>query len=436
MTSPRALWLVPVAVLGLTLAHAPPRPAGATAEQAAPWEVAAPSADAAHDRARLLARLGADRWHAAGYRGRGVKVAVIDTGFRGWRSHLGSALPRAVLARSFRGDADLEARDSQHGILCGEVVHALAPDAELLFANWEPDRPETFVQAVAWAKRQGARVVSCSVIMPCWSDGEGGGPVHEALARVMGDGERPADLVGFACAGNIAQRHWTGPYRGNADGYHEWRPGYRDNGLVPWGDDERVSVELCWPAGGSYTVYVLDALTGAEIGRAPPRPPADGYCAVVRFQPKRNGQYLVRVRHTGGPAGAFHLAVLGGWLERFTERGSIPFPADGPEFAAVGAVEETGRRAEYSSCGPNSQLPKPDFVATVPFASEWRSKPFSGTSAAAPQAAALAALLLSRHPDWTPLHVRAALRLAAVDLAPPGHDDETGYGLLRLPARD
>jgi subtilisin family serine protease len=88
---------------------------------------------------------------------------------------------------------------------------------------------------------------------------------------------------------------------------------------------------------------------------------------------------------------------------------------------------------EYSSCGPNSRLPKPDFVAPVPFPGVGRTKPFTGTSAAAPQAAALAALLLSRHPDWTPAQVRAALQQAAVDIDPPGHDAETGYGLLRLP---
>jgi subtilisin family serine protease len=155
---------------------------------------------------------------------------------------------------------------------------------------------------------------------------------------------------------------------------------------------------------------------------------------VVRFQPKRSGQYVVRVRLSDGTPGPFHVAVLGGWLERFTERGSIAFPADGPEFAAVGAVEATGQRAAYSSCGPNSALPKPDFVAPVPFLSTWRLKPFAGTSAAAPQAAGLAALVLGRHPDWTPARVREALRQSAVDLASPGHDYETGYGLLRLPA--
>src|SRR5438445_12692253 len=128
----RATWLVPVALLGLVLS-----PTSGRDQPAVPPE-----------RAQLLARLGADRWQAAGARGQGVKVLVIDSGFRGWRSHLGAALPGSVLTQSFRGDAGLESRDSSHGIRCGEVIHALAPDAELLFANWEPDDPDSFVKAV------------------------------------------------------------------------------------------------------------------------------------------------------------------------------------------------------------------------------------------------------------------------------------------------
>jgi subtilisin family serine protease len=374
-----------------------------------------------------------DGWHAAGHRGRGVAVAVLDTGFSGYRAFLGTALPPSVRTRSFRLDGDLEARDSQHGILCGEIIHALAPDADLVFLTWEADRPDTFVRAVAWAKEQGARVLSCSVVMPSWSDGEGGGPVHSDLARIAGGGESAADLVCCACAGNTAQRHWHGPFRPDALGYHQWSAGQRDNGLTPWGEDERVSVELCWPAGSAYTVHVHDAATGAEIGRAPLQTPTGGHCGVVRFAPTRGARYSVRVRHAGGPAAPFHLAVLGGWLDWYHERGSIPFPADGPEFVAVGALEATGRRAVYSSCGPNSALPKPDFVAVVPVLTACRGKPFAGTSAAAPQAAGLAALCLGRYPDWTPQRVRAFLRDTATDIAPPGHDWETGYGLLRLP---
>src|SRR5262249_42389946 len=153
-------------------------PLSPPAEQATP-DSRAPvgSGSLAEQRQRHLLRMGVPAWHAAGYRGQGVKVAVLDSGFRGYREHLGKALPKNVVVKSFRLDGNLEAKDSQHGILCAETVHAVAPDAELLLANWEPDRPDRFLDAVRWARQQGARVLTCSMIMPSWSDGEGGGPV-------------------------------------------------------------------------------------------------------------------------------------------------------------------------------------------------------------------------------------------------------------------
>jgi subtilisin family serine protease len=69
----------------------------------------------------------------------------------------------------------------------------------------------------------------------------------------------------------------------------------------------------------------------------------------------------------------------------------------------------------------------------VPFPSLWRPRPFSGTSASAPQAAAMAALIWSRRPAWTAAQVWDSLRQSARDLGPPGHDFETGYGLIQLP---
>src|SRR5206468_7292027 len=142
-----------------------------------------------------LAELGVDGWLAAGASGRGIKVAVLDSGLRGYKDQLGKALPAKVTARSFRKDGDLEARKSQHGVLCGEVIHALAPEAELLFANWEPSNPQKFLEAVRWAVREGAQVISCSIIMPTWSDGEGGGPIHAELEHLLGDGMHPGDVL-------------------------------------------------------------------------------------------------------------------------------------------------------------------------------------------------------------------------------------------------
>src|SRR5690349_18757301 len=104
-----------------------PAPAPApVAEEATPdCGLAPPLTAPALQRSQHLARLGVDRWHAAGHKGAGVKVAVLDSGFRGYQACLGKGMPAHVVTRSFRADGNLEARDSQHGILCAEVVHTL-----------------------------------------------------------------------------------------------------------------------------------------------------------------------------------------------------------------------------------------------------------------------------------------------------------------------
>src|SRR5262249_53367840 len=130
---------------------------------------------------------------------------------------------------------------------------------------------------------------------------------------------------------------------------------------------------------------------------------------------------------------SFHIVALHAGLSESTVAGSVAFPADGPEVIAVGAVDRAGKRLSYSACGSESVRAKPDLVAPVPFDSAWRAKPFAGTSAAAPQAAALAALLWSRSPDWTAERVRSTLSKSATDLGPPGYDTETGFGLVHLP---
>jgi subtilisin family serine protease len=407
-------------------------PAPASEEATPDCGLDPPDDDPQQERIARLASLGVERWHAAGIRGKGVKIAVLDTGFRNYRSLLGKALPRQVTVRCFRDDGDFEGRDSQHGILCSEVLHALAPEAELLLATWEPSSPEQFLQAVRWAKQQGARVLSCSIIMPSWSDGEGGGPVHAALAQIVGSGKGPGDMLCFASAGNTARRHWSGPFQNAGDGYHEWRPRCKENRIKPWGE-ERISVELCCPAECRYQVQVHASPAGIEVGRATSGGPSNRGCAVVRFTPQPGQRYRLKLRHADGPARPFHVVVLGGELDCSVPHGSITFPGDGGEVLAVGAVDAKGQRLAYSSCGPNSLRPKPDFVAPVPFTTLWRDRPFTGTSAAAPQVAGLAALCWSRNPGWTAEQVRDTLRHWAKDLGQPGHDCETGYGQVLLP---
>lgn len=408
---------------------------GALCENAATPDAHSPTAPTT-ERGELLKRLGVPTWHALGCRGRGLKVAVLDSGFSGYSTHVGAALPRNVKVHSFRFDGDLEAKDSQHGILCAEVIHALAPEAELLLANWEPEHPDQFLAAVRWARQEGARIISCSIIMPTWSDGEGHGRIHEELTRLLGPNDRDSGALFFASAGNTAQRHWGGPFQDDGNGYHNWQPNdaapHIDNLMRPWGT-ERVSVELCCALTSGYEVIVTDATTGRLVGRTRSTNTGGTGNAVVGFTPQIAHDYRVRVRQLRKGSGCFHLVVLGGGLGYSTRCGSIPFPGDGSEVVAVGAADLSGHRLAYSSCGLTAGATKPDFVATVPFPSAWRLRPFSGTSAAAPQAAGLTALVWSRHPEWTPQRLREALREAARPCPAGSPAWETGFGAIRLP---
>ena len=424
--------LVAVGVVTLSVCPAAVAPA---ADIIPPWaqnrDVRLPN-----DRAGHLAKLGVGSWHAAGYLGKGVKVAVLDSGFRGYREQVGKSLPADLLARSARRDADMEFKDSQHGILCGEVVHAVAPDAGVLFANWDADNPESFLDAVRWAKGQGAKVISCSVVMPSWSDGEGNGPIHRRLSELIGDGSKPDDVLFFSCAGNTAQRHWAGTFTPDAGGYHVWSGKTVLNAIEPWGT-ERVSLELCWSdPDARYRVEIVDPLTGKAVDGCTYRAKTDPYSYTARFVPKAGQNYAARVvQEAGKPGkpGKFHFNSLAAFLSEVRLAGSIPFPGDGPEVITVGATTLDDQRASFSACGPNSDRPKPDVVAPIPFGTFLRDRPFSGTSCATPQAAAVAALCWARQPDATAAQVRAYVTTRARDLGPTGHDTETGYGTVHLP---
>jgi subtilisin family serine protease len=379
--------------------------------------------------------LGAPRWHANGFAGQGVKVAVLDTGFRDWRRSVGREIAAEPTWKSFRLDGDLEARDSRHGVLCAEVLHTIAPRSQPLLANWEPDNQTSFLQAVRWAKDQGAKIISCSVVVPSWSDGDGGGPIHRELERILGDGTRPGDALFFASAGNTALRHWGGNLCTDRDGWHHWRPGEVHNRLQPWGT-EPVLVELYGSLRRNMVLQIVDNATGTVCAEGRPRfESADPAWtrAAARLDPVPGRSYSVRLfAASGGVGSRFHIVALGGNLEIASPEASVPFPGDGREVIAVGAVDREGKRLAYSSCGVEGG-PRPELAGVVPFPCRGREKPFSGTSAAAPQAAAVAAVLWSRHPDWTAAQIRQAMLRNAQDVGPQGVDNETGFGLARLP---
>lgn len=107
---------------------------------------------------------------------------------------------------------------------------------------------------------------------------------------------------------------------------------------------------------------------------------------------------------------------------------AVDYPAAYAEVVAVAATDSKNKVASWSSKGPEVELSAPG----VSIYSTYRGggyRTLSGTSMAAPHAAASAALLLG---TGTPAaDVRSLLRLKALDIKPAGWDRASGYGLVR-----
>lgn len=117
------------------------------------------------------------------------------------------------------------------------------------------------------------------------------------------------------------------------------------------------------------------------------------------------------------------------------DRNTLGAPADGKHVIAVGAVDQTGARAAFSSVGPTTDgRIKPDVsargvrvkVASVAGATAYALA--SGTSFSCPLTAGVVALLLQAHPMYTPDQVLFALRSTASQNGAP--DNLLGWGIV------
>jgi subtilisin family serine protease len=78
---------------------------------------------------------------------------------------------------------------------------------------------------------------------------------------------------------------------------------------------------------------------------------------------------------------------------------------------------------------------KPDFTAADGVSTKTPGfLPFYGTSAAAPHAAAIAALVKAARPDYTRSQIITALQATALDNMTTGWDRNGGYGVLAAQA--
>jgi subtilisin family serine protease len=378
-----------------------------------------------------LAVIFADEWQAQGFTGKGIKIGVLDLGFDKYKKLLGTELPDKVTARSFIADTAIDQTGEVHGTAVAEVIHDVAPDAELFFAAYSTDVEQKL--AVDWLISQGVKIISHSV-RSIYGPMDGSGAEARLVDRVVAGG-----VLWVNCAGNDAETHYLGTFKDeNGDGYHEFANGDQLMGFTPMG---RVRMALNWDAWDTgdqdYDLFIMDRNMNKIVGSENiQNGPGDDAAEFIEYEFLDSGPYYIAfyARKITRPGVLNFFIYDGENLEYTTPEYSITSPADSKSSFTVGATYWLNDALEsYSSQGPtlDGRL-KPDISAPTGIESAAYGEPFYGTSASTPHVAGAAALVWQAYPDFTVHQVIDYLRGQAIDLGLPGADDQYGAGRLWL----
>jgi len=382
-----------------------------------------------------VTRTGADLWQAAGYGGSGVKVAILDLGFKDHASLIASGeLPADVVTQSFRSDGDIEAGEV-HGSACAEIVHDMAPDAQLYLINYATD--VEFGNAVDYAIAQGVRVASSSVGWLGAGSFDGTGPICDIVNHA-----RDWGVFWAQSAGNSANRHWEGSWNDpDSNDVHNFSSGDESQSFVV-AADTTIYANLVWndawsTSSNDYDLYLQDS-GGQTVASSVNRQDGDDTPnELIAYDVGSDGAgtYHLEIRRYSATGIAyFDLYSFRQVFEYQTPSSSLLIPADAEGAVAAGATYWSTDALEiYSSLGPtNDGRIKPEFTAPDGVTSAAYGSSFFGTSAAAPHLAGAAVLVMGAYPSYSVTDTVTFLTQRAVDLGPPGQDNLHGHGRVSL----
>jgi hypothetical protein len=384
---------------------------------------------------------------ASGIDGTGIKVGVISDGVKDIAS-VGAELPAVTVQPSHTGTGD-------EGVAMLEIVHDLAPGAQLYFSA--PTTSVDMVSSINYLVGQGCNVIVDDLTFfgeSYFADGQ----IATAAQNAVNAG-----VVYVTSAGNYSyQQHYQAQYvdSGITSGkghLHQFDTGVTKDTLdIPAGSSFQAFLEWSDPFGASsnnYDLYLINSTTGQTLDSG------------TTLQ-NGNDNPFEQVAFNNATGSTIHAEI---WINKRTSaasrelelftfgNSSLTYNTPGDALTGQEAVPGVMSVAAASAASPNtveyyssrggstiytnfSTQTKVirqtldgtaiDGVQTQIGASGiWPHNPFYGTSAAAPHAAAIAALLKEMRPSYTPAQIAQVMADTATDIDAPGYDVNSGAGL-------
>ena len=404
-----------------------------------------------------------------GITGKGVKVGILSDGSNNWQDAVATGDLPAQITRYGTCSIAATSADPENcisglsgtcneGTAMAEIIHDIAPEAELAIASVSSSLE--FIQRA----EQLANEFKADIIVddlgflgePYYLDGD----IAQALDNL------PESVLLVSSAGNNAVRHYEDrlDFRqisgATIPGYHDFHPQKNDDPfhgfIVPGGTGTRIIMQWHEPTRAydnsandhSIQIYSPDDFLGETTFDNRGSFAFETACV---YNPSSNDEvrFLVIPQPSSYRSinGDFTLFFLGsGAMEYPTARGSIIGHAALERVLTVGSINADDPGNDditfYSSQGPSKVYApgsaqfelrqKPDVTAidgvSVSGAGRFSTK-FFGTSAAAPHAAGVAALLKSV-PFSEIGNVKQAILANAVDLGATGDDFVFGSGRI------
>ncbi|MCC7146558.1 MAG: S8 family serine peptidase [Phycisphaeraceae bacterium] len=394
--------------------------------------------------------------NAFGMTGSGIKIGIISDDIDNWYDSYSSGdLP------DLTGKINLRyANTADEGTAILEIIHDLAPDAELYFSSGMTTT--NLISSIEWMRQQEVDIIIDDISdysQPMFEEGD----VSAAIEAAVGEGITYVTSAGNAGrdAGYYGRSHYQGAFVNSGSGYHDFLPGssidITKNMVVD--SHAKISVYLQWsdPFGNSqndYDLYLYNSDLTSLLAYSENVQNGSGSDPYESLAWENTGQSATTVKivitkfsgsvrelemyTTGSGTGAVEYNTRGDSIAGHKTESSI----------VVAAVDagDTGQDAveDYSSRGPSTiytdfgnqikttfnslDVAGIDKIQTKTGQLGHYDNPFAGTSAAAPHVAGIAALLLQIDPTLTPAQVQDLITSTAVDIESAGYDQLSGYG--------